>query len=223
MTVTFSDQMGVTLVDSMGGDQSIVSAARVSTGSAGTAEADRGLIKFLMKNRHASPFEHVTATFLVECPIFVTREWHRHRTQSFNETSGRYRILEPKFYIPGEDRPLQQIGKVGSYDFVVGTELQQEHTREQLTAAYTTAWDHYQFLLNQGVAKEVARMVLPVGIYTSFYATANLRNWLGFLSLRTAADAMQEIRDAAAKIETHLHRIAPVTLEAWDAFGRKAV
>jgi thymidylate synthase (FAD) len=211
VTVTFTDKIGVTLVDSMGGDESVVHAER------------KGLLNFLMTNRHASPFEHVTATFLVECPIFVVREVHRHRTFSYNEVSGRYSVLEPKFYIPNEDRPLQQIGKVGAYNFAPGTELQQEHTREQLTAAYTAAWGHYQFLLNQGVAKEVARMVLPVGIYTSFYMTGNLRNFLNFLVLRTSQDALYEIREMAFQIETKLRTVAPTCLDLWDENNRRGL
>lgn len=221
--ILLTDQIKATLVDSMGDDEAVVRAARVSIVGAGAeteAGEKKGLLNFLMKNSHASPFEHVTAKFLIECPIFVTREVHRHRTFSYNEVSGRYSVLEPKFYAPDEDRPLTQVGKPGSYRFEIGTDEQYLTTLSNLRYCYQTAWDSYEFLLEKGIAKEVARDVLPVGIFTSFYMTGNLRNWLNFLKLRTAPDALYEIRLVAAAVETQLHKIAPVSLNLWDENGR---
>lgn len=221
--IELSSEMKITLIDSMGDDDSIVHAARVSIvgARAETEEGERkGLISFLMKNRHSSPFEHISATMLVEVPIFVAREWHRHRTQSYNEWSGRYAQLLPKFYIPSEDRPTVQTGKPGSYTFTIGTSDQYVRTTAELRFSYQTAWNGYQYLLDKGVAREVARNLLPVGIFTSFYATANLRNWLSFLSLRTSPDALFEIRESAFKVEQELHKLFPTVLNLWDENGR---
>lgn len=221
--VTLITEIKATLVDTMGDDESVVHAARVSiVGARAETEGGEktGLINFLMKNSHASPFEHVTATFLVECPIFVTREVHRHRTFSYNEVSGRYSVLEPKFYVPPAARPLTQVGKPGSYRFEEGTDEQAMLALGELRFAYQTCWNGYERLLEAGIAKEVARDLLPVGIYTSFYMTGNLRNWLNFLKLRTAPDALYEIRDMAAEVEEQLERIAPTCLECWNKNGR---
>lgn len=217
-------EMGVSLVDSMGDDESVVHAARVSIvgAKAETETGERmGLLNFLMKNSHNSPFEHVTATMMLEIPIFVTREVHRHRTFSYNETSGRYSVLKPKFYAPHSDRPIIQIGKPGAYTFSKGSNEQYNILYPELRYSYQTAWDTYERLLEQGIAKEVARDVLPVSIYTAFYMTGNLRNWMSFLSLRTSSDALYEIREMAFKIEKQLHKIAPTCLNLWDENGRR--
>lgn len=215
-------EMHVSLESFMGDDLSIVRAARISTG-AETVELDgaaQGLVRFLMKNRHASPFEHVTATFRIEAPLFVAREWMRHRTQSFNEESGRYTELKPRFYMPAQDRPLKQMGKPGAYDMRPGCKEQQDVTEGELGFVYRESWKAYRRMIEAGVAREVARMALPVGIYTSFYATANLRNWLNFLSLRTEDQAMFEIRQAAYQIEVLLEYVAPYALSCWQEYGR---
>lgn len=217
----------LTLVDKMGTDRSVINAARVSLNQHDVEAAeimsgkDTGLISFLMKNRHASPFEHSAVSILVDAPIFVVREWHRHRTQSFNEVSGRYTELKPRFYAPDYGRPLVQIGKPGAYSFELPAD----------NAAYSklwsdfrhsgqTAWDTYERLLSEGVAKEVARMVLPVNIYTGWYATGNLRAWINFLSLRAEGQAMYEIRTLAYKLEDVLRELFPTTITAWDKEGR---
>lgn len=221
--IELTSDIKATFIDSMGNDERVVHAARVSIVGA-DAEFEKGerkgLLNFLMSNRHASPFEHVVATFLLEVPIFVTREVHRHRTFSYNEVSGRYSVLQPKFYAPGHDRPLTQVGKPGAYKFERGSEDQFMDTLRELRFSYQSAWNAYQYLLDKGVAKEVARDGLPVGIYTSFYMTGNLRNFLNFLSLRTSPDALYEIRQVAAHIETQLHKIAPTCLNLWDEHGR---
>lgn len=214
------------LIDSMGTELSIVNAARVSFNQTSDelSEKDAGLIGFLMKNRHASPFEHCVVTFRIEAPIFVAREWHRHRTQSYNEWSGRYSPLQPKFYAPDYDRPLIQVGKPGAYKFEVPQDdsINIDLYRE-FRFSCQTAWDAYEYLLDAGVAKEVARMILPVNIYTSWYATGNLRNWINFLSLRTDMQAMFEIRQLAFSVEKVLYDTYPITMEAWDKAGRGPV
>ncbi len=203
----------------MGSDLSVVNAARVSFNqkSEVLSERDAGLINFLMKNRHTSPFEHCQISFLVTAPIFVAREWHRHRTQSYNEVSGRYTELQPKFYAPDHERPLVQVGKPGAYTFVPAED---SNVHIQLLAdmrfACQTSWDIYQLSLERGVAKEVARMVLPVTIYTSWYATANLLNWCKFVGLRSDDQALYEIRMLAYQVRDKLKDLFPVTMETWE-------
>lgn len=224
--VELSSILSAELVDHMGTELSIVNAARVSLNqhSDEFTAKDAGLLAFLMKNRHASPFEHCTATFLVTAPIFVAREWHRHRTQSYNEVSGRYTELKPLFYAPDLDRPLIQVGKPGAYHFEVpDTDDEYYELWRTRRSVAQFCWDAYQAELDRGIAKEVAREVLPINIYTSWYATANLRNWLGFLSLRTDKQAMHEIRMIAGEIETKLHRLFPTVLNHWDEFGRGSI
>lgn len=224
--IELTSELKADLIDHMGTPLSIVNAARVSFNDTHQemTEKDEGLIRFLMKNRHASPFEHCVATFRIKAPIFVAREWHRHRTQSYNEWSGRYSQLEPKFYAPGYDRPLIQVGKPGAYRFEVAQDdkVNIELYRE-LRFSYQTAWNCYQYLLDQGIAKEVARNCLPVGVYTSWYATANLRNWVNFLSLRTDEQALFEIRELAFQVEEKLYDLYPTVLEVWDKSGRSSI
>lgn len=224
--IELTDELRVELVDSMGKDLTVVNAARVSLNqhSDEWTEKDAGLVGFLMKNRHASPFEHCQASFLITAPIFVAREWHRHRTQSFNEVSGRYTKLLPKFYAPGYDRPLIQIGKPGAYHFEVpedGTKHLKLLSRFRYTAQ--TCWNEYEEMIEEGYAKEVARMVLPINIYTSWYATGNLRNWAGFLALRTDGQAMHEIRVLACQTEDYLNDLFPATMAEWEKSGRVAI
>lgn len=225
--IELSNKLELKLVDHMGTDSSVVNAARVSLNQHKVGEGqimsekDVGLINFLMKNRHSSTFEHCQVSFLIEAPIFVVREWQRSRTQSFNETSGRYTELKPLFYAPDHDRPLVQVGKPGAYSFTASDDvLLHVEVLKEFRHSCQTAWNAYQHLLEKGVAKEVARMVLPVSIYTSWYATANLRNWIYFLSLRTDEQAMYEIRNLAFQVEKTLFDLYPVTMTAWDKLGR---
>lgn len=219
--MNFKSGMKVELISTMGDDEMICNAARVSTGKnlqAFDPEKNAGLLKYLMESHHTSPFEHAVATFYIHVPIFVAREWMRHRTQSYNELSGRYRELFAEFYVPAAERPMIQTGKPGAYTFELGT--QHAEVCSALKRNAEAAWREYQGLLQQGVAREVARMVLPVNIYTDFYATANLRNWLAFLTLRTHESAMLEIRQASATVEQELKTRFPKTLELWDSLGR---
>ena len=207
----------------VGDDAVVVHSAQVSFArEKNEIDHDRlvGLINFMMKNHHGSVFEHCSATFLVKAPIFVVREWHRHRTQSYNEWSGRYSVLEPEFYIPSYIRT--QVGKPGAYTFEATGDEEAAFVRSILELGGEHSYAVYQFLLNRGVAKEQARLVLPVNIYTKFYATANLRNWLKFLELRNSEHAMYEIRQYAKAIEEILFDLYPVTVGAWIGNGRIA-
>lgn len=222
--IELTNVMGVTLIDSMGSDESAVHAARVSIvgARAETEEGERkGLLNFLMSNGHSSPFEHFTATFMVEVPLFVRSEIQRHRNFSYNERSGRYSILPPLFYAPSDDRPLKQVGKPGAYKFTVGSASDHSTVLSESRHCYQTCWDAYEYMVHDcGLAKEVARDVLPLSLYTSFYMTGNLRNFLNFLSLRTSEDALFEIREVAFKMEQELFKLSPTILSLWDENGR---
>jgi thymidylate synthase (FAD) len=168
------------------GDDRIAQAARVSSGTEGTDKSNAGLLRMLMRDRHGSPFEHVVLTWRIETPIFVAREFMRHRIASYNETSGRYRVLDGVFYIPSPERPLVQIGRPGAYSFERGTKGQYEVMVDAQKSIAECAWHDYKQQLDVGIAKEVARNVLPLSIYTSFYVTMNLRAFTNFASLRWA-------------------------------------
>ena len=173
------------------------------------------LIKFLYNNKHMSPFEHGSWTFMIDCPIFVAREFHRHRTMSYNEVSGRYTEFTPRFYRPGADRPLVQQGKPGAYYFVPGEVNQLYETNLAISHITNRAWEEYQGLIGEGVAKEVARMVLPNNLMTQFYATVNTRNLMHFLDLRTDETALHEIRLVANDMEKIFAEGMPLTYKAY--------
>lgn len=177
-----------------------------------------GLINFLYRERHMSPFEHGSFTFFIDTPIFVAREFMRHRTFSYNETSGRYKELEPRFYLINDDRPVVQKGKVGAYRFDGGSAEQYGQVYANTTLAYSHSWAAYQNMLDKGVAREVARNVLPVGTMTQFYATANPRNVMQFLLLRNDDNALAEIREVAEKIENIFASQMPLTYKAFKKY-----
>ena len=225
---SFSSDMDVELIDHMGDESTIIRSAKVSTlkDQVDTANSAK-FIDFLMEGRHMSPFEHNTVTFRIDAPIFVWREFMRHRTFSYNEQSGRYTEMRPKFYVPDLERPLVQVGKTGEYQFVEGTETQKLATHMQLTYIAAEAWDCYQEMLIEGIAKEVARMALPVNIYSTAYVTGNLRNWLKFLSLRTTdglatypSYPQREIEMVAEQLEEQLTSLYPNVMESWSTRGR---
>ena len=234
--VRFRSDMTVELVKASAADGDVLWAARVSTKgeqSLDEAGADParsgGLINFLMRDRHGSPFEHSTMTFLVSAPIFVFREFMRHRVWSYNEESGRYRKLEPVFYVPGPDRKLVQEGKPGKYVFVSGTEEQHQTAEETVRRSCEASYAAYLEMLDAGIAREVARTVLPVGIYSSMYATCNARALMHFLSLRTKHEEatfpsfpQREIEMVAEKMEAYFAELMPLTYAAWEANGRVA-
>ena len=214
------DHGHVQLYDYMGDDLRIVNNARQSFGKESEAmgESEAGLIRFLMKNRHGTPFEHVVFTFNVKCPIFVAREWFRHRIGSYNEYSGRYTKMLADFYIPENVR--SQVGKPGSYRFEPVDDKMKDAVRQTIGMHSTRSWEDYEGMLRAGVAKEVARMVLPVNIYTMFTWTVNFRALMNFMSLRSADNAMWEIRQYSQRIEEMVYPVVPVAMGAWVNNGR---
>jgi thymidylate synthase (FAD) len=208
----------------MADDLSVVNAARVSFARRKEEmdEADEGLIKFLLRERHGTPFEHNSFRFHVRAPIFVAREWFRHRMGSFNEFSMRYARATDDFYMPEPEDVRTQVGKPGSYSFEpVEPELAEE-TREELRAVYDAAYATYERLVEHGVARELARLVMPVAAYTEFYWTVNARWLMNFVSLRNAETAQREIRRYAEACERFLEEKMPVTYAAFVAAGRIA-
>jgi thymidylate synthase (FAD) len=176
----------------------------------------RGLIRFLRRENHMTPFEHSIFTFRVTCPIFTARELFRHRSAAYNEQSGRYTIFEPKFYLPAMDRPAHQEGKAGAYKFSKAPEWKMKAARGAITSVTKVAWKAYEYMVyDLGIAKEVARMVLPVNLMTTFYVTMSARNLMHFLELRTSEQALYEIRDPAHKMEEFFKKEMPLTHEAW--------
>ncbi|MGN6600704.1 MAG: FAD-dependent thymidylate synthase [Actinomycetes bacterium] len=228
--------MTVELVRGAASDADVIFGARVSTkGEQTLAELDadptrsKGLINYLMRERHGSPFEHNSMTFYVQAPIFVFREFMRHRIASYNEESGRYRELRPVFYVPGPQRKLVQQGKPGHYEFVDGSTEQHELVVAETQRSCREAYAAYQRMLDAGVAREVARIVLPVSIYSSMYVTMNARSLMNFLSLRTQREGthfpsypQREIEMVAEAMEAEWRRLMPITAAAFDGNGRVA-
>lgn len=232
----FRSDMSVDLVKHSASDADVIWAARVST--AGEQSLDEiskdpaksaGLINYLARERHGSPFEHTSMTFFISAPIFVFREFMRHRIASYNEESGRYRELQPVFYVPSPERKLVQIGKTGAYEFIDGTKEQYDITVRSMKESYVFSYEHYQKMLEAGVAREVARAVLPVGLYSSMYVTMNARALMNFLSLRTSREGshfpsypQREIEMVAEKMEEVFARLMPLTHGAFEKSGRIA-
>ena len=240
--IVFRSDVTVELVRSSAADSDVLFAARVSTqgeqtleralaeqNAEETAKRDRGLINYLMRDRHGSPFEHTSMTFYVQAPIFVFREFMRHRIASYNEESGRYKELNPVFYVPGEDRNLVQVGKTGHYEFLPGSAEQVALVEQEARNASVHAYESYQRMLEAGVAREVARIVLPLNIYSSMYVTMNARALMNFLSLRTKREGthfpsfpQREIEMCAEKMEEFWAQLMPHTYEAFNKNGRVA-
>ena len=238
--IQFRSDVTVELIRSSASDADVLFAARVSTQGEQTLEGaqardtevgarDKGLINYLMRDRHGSPFEHTSLTFYVQAPIFVFREFMRHRIASYNEESGRYRELRPVFYVPGPDRKLIQVGKPGAYDFEDGTAEQTALVVQETMAVTRAAYESYQRMLEAGVAREVARIVLPVNIYSSMYVTMNSRALMNFLSLRTKREGthfpsfpQREIEMVAEKMEEFWAKTMPLTYESFNENGRVA-
>jgi thymidylate synthase (FAD) len=225
--------MTVDLIDVMASDDAVVRAARVSTGANAKQVTDptkdAGLINYLMRDRHGSPFEHNAFTFFIEAPIFVFREFQRHRIASYNEESGRYKEIEPVFYVPNLERKLIQTGKVGAYQFELGDLGHLTAVYRSTYEANVRAYAEYQKMLDAGVAREVARGVLPVNIYSSMYVTMNARSMMNFLSLRTTREGthfpsfpQREIEMVAEQMEEWFKVEMPITYEAFNKNGRVA-
>ena len=214
----------VRLDDAMADDLSVVNGARVSFArrKGEMEESDEGLIRFLMRERHGTPFEHNSFRFHIRAPIFVAREWFRHRVGSFNEFSMRYAKATDDFYVPEPEDVRSQVGKPGAYSFEqVSPELAEE-ARAELEAVYTEAYAAYARLVEKGVARELARSVIPVGAYTQFYWTVNARALMNFISLRNAEFAQLEIRRFAEAVEAFFEQRMPVTHAAFVANERVA-
>jgi thymidylate synthase (FAD) len=239
--IEFRSDVTVELVRASAHDSDVLFAARVSTQGEQTLEEslrsteapaesekrDKGLINYLMRDRHGSPFEHNSMTFYVQAPIFVFREFMRHRIASYNEESARYRELNPVFYVPAEDRNLVQVGKPGAYDFIPGTPEQTQIVQEATKHAVTVAYQEYERMLEAGVAREVARGVLPVATYSSMYVTMNASSLMNFLSLRTKREGthfpsfpQREIEMVAEKMEDAWAKLMPMTYGAFNEHGR---
>lgn len=250
----FISEITVTPIAQMGDDSLICAAAKVSTTGSLSVEdsetpAKYGLINYLMKHRHGTPFEHGALTVFVHAPIFVWREWHRHRIGfSYNEESGRYKTLEPVFYIPPADRPMFKVEdwKPGRPKFLTIEEMQDfaqendfaevnypndiqkrySYLRDNLCLSYETAYKAYIRNLDMGFDPGLARDCLPVGIYSSCWVTMNPRSLMAFLSLRTHEESatfvsypLYEIEQAARKLEDLLKTYWPLTHSAWIANG----
>lgn len=217
----------VRLVDGMGSDLSVARAARVSYDAAWRAGEDQGgdarLIGYLWRNHHTTPFEAVTFTFEIHAPIFVFRQWHRHRTWSYNELSARYRELPECFYLPdphaiGEQSKNNKQGRDLSVEIDEGRELQIEHLRVRCEEAFA----QYRQFLELGWPRELARMVLPLNTYSHMFATVDLLNLLKFLTLRCDAHAQHEIRVYADAMRDLVRPIVPVCIGAWEGVTAKA-
>lgn len=233
----FRSDVTVELVKHTADDAHILWSARVSTQGeqsleqvGADPERSKGLINYLMRDRHGSPFEATSMTFFINAPIFVFREFMRHRVGwSYNEESGRYRELQPVFYLPGADRKLVQEGRPGRYRFVEGTPDQFEVTYRTMVDSYRQAYTAYQKMLAEGIAREVARSVLPVGLYSSMYATCNARSLMHFLGLRTTHELakvpsfpQREIERVGEKMEAEWAKLMPLSYAAFNANGRVA-
>ena len=206
----------VRLIDTMGDDMSVVKSARVSYGNETKGEvADKKLINYLMKHNHGTPFEHLNFTFHIKAPIFIARQWFRHRIGSFNEISGRYVKLDLDFWAPEEWRINNQQNLQSSSS--------QNLTEEEimlLEKSFTEVYEHisqtYDNLIKQGVAREQARGILPVSTYTEFYWTVNARSLFNFIKLRTHESAQKEIQDYGNIIYEIAKDTAPWTFEAFE-------
>ncbi|MGW1436866.1 FAD-dependent thymidylate synthase [Streptomyces griseus] len=250
---TLRSDVSVELVKNDASDHDVLFAARVSTSieqsildaargdcehqgpecqwsRCGLSDRDKGLINYLMRDRHGSPFEHNSMTFRISAPIFVFREFMRHRVGwSYNEESGRYKELDPVFYVPGQGRKLVQQGKPGKYEMVEGTFEQGKLAFDTMLRSYSDAYQAYQTMLSAGIAREVARSVLPVGMFSTMYATCNARSLMHFLGLRTQHELakvpsfpQREIEMVGEQMEAHWAELMPVTHAAFGANGRVA-
>lgn len=227
MTVEFFSESEVQLVNFTGSDETVARAAWVSTVGEESRTKDASniqkLIDYLYKNRHMSPFEHGQFTFYIKTPLFVAREFHRHRTMSYNEISGRYTTMKPRFYVPPLDRPLIQVGKPGAYTFEPGNKDQHVIVNNILQKKSISAWNEYENLRSASVANEVARMVLPLNLMTEFYATVSPRNLMQFLDLRTEGQALFEIRDVASQMEQFFEIEMPLTHHAYRRYRSQVI
>ena len=216
--------VNVSLVDCLASDDMVAMAAWVSHDQDSEERLENRdgvgkLINFLMRQKHMSPFEHGTFIFKVDVPLFVAREFHRHRTFSYNEVSGRYTEMAGRFYVA--DKARVQHGKPGDYYFEEGSAEQTAIYRTSKWVNVQRAWNEYQRRLEYGIAKEQAREDLPLSLMTQFYATANPRNVMQFLTLRNEKHALKEIRDVAGKMEEIFAEHMPLTARAYRKYRKR--
>lgn len=205
----------------MADDISVVNSARVSFAKSQQEmdESAKGLINFLMREKHGTPFEHNAFRFHVKCPVFVAREWFRHRIGSFNEFSARYSEVGEDFFVPYQNDVRSQVGKPGAYEFHMVEGEIADQAIEIISQANSIAYESYKKLIDIGIAKELSRTVLPVGMYTQFYWTVNARSLMNFLSLRLSKTAQLDIRRYAKSVEAIFADKMPVTYKAWVENG----
>jgi thymidylate synthase (FAD) len=207
-------------------DLDVVNAARVSFHTEEYEMNDRnsGLIRFLMREKHGTPFEHGFFKFRVKAPLFVFREWHRHRVgHSYNEWSARYSQLDPDFYIPKVEDVVTQTGKPGNYEFARHYDLEDaQNFVETLQYMSETAFSAYEHAIAKGIAKQQARLFLPVNTYSEMIWSCNPRSLMHFISLRNSNQAQAEIREYAQVVEQFFHATMPVTYKAFIDGGRVA-
>jgi len=225
------------LVDHMGDDGAVIQAARVSYGKGTkTARDDRNLIRYLMRHKHTTPFEMGEVKFRVRAPIFVVRQWFRHRTSSVNEESARYSEIRDEFYFPEKDAiaPQSKDNKQGRQGEL--SDAYKDHVLGLLQTSYRNSYNDYQMLLGEaetgwdveegddfpGIARELARVVMPVGAYTTFFWKQNLHNMLHFCALRTHPHAQAEIRAYADAMVELVQPLFPFVVEAWEDYVRQA-
>jgi thymidylate synthase (FAD) len=219
------DKGFVRLVDYYGGDSRIVQSARVSYGEGTkTVREDAGLIDYLLRNEHTSPFEQVALTFHIKMPVFVARQWVRHRTARLNEISGRYSVMKNEFYVPDAgDIALQSSNnKQGRADEAV-TDLFAEKTRMLLKKGQENSYALYEELIETGLAREIARVNLPLALYTEMYWQIDLHNLFHFLKLRLDAHAQKEIRDYANVLLDITRNVAPLAVSSFENHVLNAV
>lgn len=235
----WDDKTHVSCVKAMASDEDVIAAAKVSNTSevlnAHAVDPYR-FINVLMSQRHGSPFEHTSFVFHIETPIFVAREWFTHRIGSFNEYSGRYSVMKPRFYIPNFDRPVVNVGTSMKPEFAFdvdewgkNTPWRQTLVQGSLKSVARSAWKQYQACLDEGVAREVSRMCLPLNIYTNFRWTVNARSLMNFLSLRVqdeqatyVSHPLYEIHQAAVEVEKIFAEAMPHTHQSFVNNGRVA-
>jgi thymidylate synthase (FAD) len=229
--ITFLSTVQVELVRQCAADDFVIQAAQVSAKGENNPETvPPRLIKSLMTGRHGSPFEHGMFTFYVKAPLFVFREWQRHRMSSFNEWSGRYSEMLPEFYIPGDTRNIVNTGTKMKPEFQLTDDGSlSRFTQANLRLNAQQSWKRYQTMLANGVANEVARMVLPLNTYSQMYWTVNPRSLMNFLSLRVESEdslirsyPQWEIQMGAEHVENYFKLYMPVTHAAFVANGRVA-
>jgi thymidylate synthase (FAD) len=216
--INILDKGFIRLIDHMGDDDAVVQAARVSYGKGTkTVNEDRGLIRYLIRHRHTTPLEMVVFKFHIKSPIFVARQWIRHRASSTNEYSGRYSEMSNEFYLPDISRLSKQSdnNKQGSSDEIIDDA---NNVHNEMEDYQLDAYSHYKDLLDSGLSRELSRINLPLSNYTEWYWKIDLHNLMHFLKLRMDSHAQYEIRVYANAIVELIKDIVPVSMEAFDDY-----